>query len=206
MKICSSNILISLTSDVTRQAVFRFFFGRHFLHPEKIPAPHFPFSGHRSKMRFTPKTSHAAIPLVSIKAILGDPRAKINASQLHYLILLLRLITSDKSGRRYPRVSCLNKPAIIGDHVHPVSLARLRCDIGRSSLVSIAQRTAWPWHRLARNLLFYGEARPPAPCPHRPSAPAPNAETPSPHKNCLFVCQYSLLTSLICCSCAKVVC
>jgi hypothetical protein len=34
----SYNILVSLYSDVTRQAVSRLFFGRHFLQPDKIPA------------------------------------------------------------------------------------------------------------------------------------------------------------------------
>jgi hypothetical protein len=37
-----------------RQAISRLFFGRHFLHPDKIPAYRFPFSGHRPKMRLRP--------------------------------------------------------------------------------------------------------------------------------------------------------
>jgi hypothetical protein len=62
-------------------------------------------------MRLPPKSSHVITQPCQINAILSHPRVKINASRLQYVILLLRLITSDKSSRRYPRVSSLNKPS-----------------------------------------------------------------------------------------------
>jgi hypothetical protein len=48
-----------------------------------------------------------------------------------------------------------------------------------------------------RNLFFYRMARPLPLYPMHPCVAAPNAENPSPHKNRYFVCQYSLLTSLM---------
>jgi hypothetical protein len=74
-----------------RQAVSRAFFGRHFLHSDKIPASQIPFSGPRSKMRLPPKIPHADTPPDSFHAILGNPRAKINASRLHYVMTLLEI-------------------------------------------------------------------------------------------------------------------
>ena len=67
-----------------RIATSRLFFGRHFLHPDKIPAPHFPFSDYRLKMRLLPKCANADTPPVSFNAILRHPCAKIIASRLHY--------------------------------------------------------------------------------------------------------------------------
>ncbi len=98
-----------------RQGTSRLFFGRHFLHSDKIPASRFPFSMPSPKMRFAPISPHAAIPLVSFNAILGHPRAKINASRLHYVIPLMRLVASDNISNKSRRFLSLNKPAIIGD-------------------------------------------------------------------------------------------
>jgi hypothetical protein len=131
-------------------------------------------------MRLTPKYANVIMPLTKSKAILGDPRAKINASRLQYVILLMRLVASDNISNKSRRFLSLNKPAIIGDHVHPVSLARLRCDIGRSLLYDIAQRHSMGMS--LRNLFLYGRQTPPPPSPTHPSAAAPNAETPLPIK------------------------
>lgn len=107
--------LYRYTAMFARQATSRLFFGRHFLQPDKIPASQIPFSGHRSKMRLAPKCRHVIMPLCQNKRGQWQRSAKINASQLQYLIPLLRTVTSYKSGRRYPRVSSLNKPNIIGN-------------------------------------------------------------------------------------------
>jgi hypothetical protein len=66
-------------------------------------------------MRLRPKIANGIASLVSFNAILRHPRAKIIASRLQYTPVLLRLITSDKSGRRYPRVSSLNNDSDTGN-------------------------------------------------------------------------------------------
>ena len=60
-----------------------------------IPASRFPFSGPRSKMRLARKCRHVIIQLPSIKAILRQRSAKIIASWLHYVCVLMRIVCSD---------------------------------------------------------------------------------------------------------------
>jgi hypothetical protein len=122
------------------------------------------------------------------------------------LYSMLRLISSDNViASIMAMIPVSTRPSIIGDHVHSVSLARLRCDIGRSLLYDIAQRTAWPWHE-PKESLFSWRRDPGSPLPHAPMRVSSQCGNPSPHKNCLFVCQYSLLTSLMSYAIPNVVC
>ena len=72
----------------------------HIAYGIAIPAPHFPFSVHRSKMRFTPKYANVIISPRQSKHDSGKPRAKIIASRLQYVLFLLRLISSDKTSMK----------------------------------------------------------------------------------------------------------
>ena len=62
------------------------------------------------KTRLHPKIPHATIPPDWNKRDTAQPRSKINASRLHYLILLLRTVASYNISHRYPRLFSLNKP------------------------------------------------------------------------------------------------
>ena len=54
-------------------------------------------------MRLTPKYANVIISPRQSKHDSGQPRAKIIASRLQYATVLLRTVTSYKSGRRYLR-------------------------------------------------------------------------------------------------------
>ena len=156
------------------------------------------------------KIPHAVSPSRQSKRILGEPRAKIIASRLQYLILLMRLVASDNISHRYPRVSSLNKPSITCQSFrlitrHTYYAPRFRhCDTGNAHHWQRWLRH-WQGMSLKESLFLWRRDGPTTP-PHAPMRDSSQCGNPSPHKNCLFVCQYSLLTSLMCCSCAKVVC
>jgi len=169
--------LYRYTAMFARQGTSGLFFGRHFLHPDKIPAPHFPFSGHRSKMRLTPFSPHAAIPPDSNKRILGHPHAKINASRLQYVILLLRIISSDNISNKSRRILSLNKPVIIanlpGSSCHHILCSTLHAAQPWLYYKHSTAAQHRPPHSRVRNLFSYGGATPVAPYPMHPSRQLP---------------------------------
>lgn len=142
------------------------------------PKMRFRFSRSSPKMRLPPISDNADTLLDSFHAILGHPRAKIIASRLHYLIFLMRIITSDKTSHRYLRVSSLNKHSI-------------------ASLT--AQRRDTRWHSTAHSIgtrhepkksLFIWQADATPPLPHAPMRNSSQRGNPSPHKNSIFLCPY----------------
>jgi hypothetical protein len=90
-------------------------------------------------------------------------------------------------------------PAIIGqssrlDHAHHSAMR----NAGNAGNASLARHsTAHSMGAGKSNLFFRGTTTPAPLDPTMPNSRDPNAETPSPYKNRYFVCQYSLLTSLM---------
>jgi hypothetical protein len=113
------------------------------------------FSGHPIKMRLRPKSGNVITRLASFNAILGQPRAKINASRLHYTTVRLMDIApvSTMAAHHCQSAAIANRSgsSLVIYTMHYasdiVTLATLIIgnagrDTGKASLVSIAQRTA----------------------------------------------------------------